>query len=50
VDSDAFLDARIANVMSFEAWKAGRDPGAPLRRLVEGLGRLRYGSSVSRRA
>jgi ubiquinone biosynthesis protein COQ9 len=49
-DSDAFLDARIANVMSFEAWKAGRDPGAPLRRLVEGLGRLRYGSSVSRRA
>jgi ubiquinone biosynthesis protein COQ9 len=49
-DSDAFLDARIANVMSFEAWKAGRDPGAPLRRLVEALGRLRYGSSVSRRA
>ena len=49
-ESDAFLDARIANVMSFEAWKAGRDPGAPLRRLVEGLGRLRYGSSVSRRA
>ena len=49
-EAEAYVDARIANVMSFEAWKARQAPGAPIRRLAEGLGRLRYGSPVSRRA
>jgi ubiquinone biosynthesis protein COQ9 len=49
-EAEAYVDARIANVMAFEAWKAKQKPGEPLRRLVEGLGRLRYGSSVSPRA
>jgi ubiquinone biosynthesis protein COQ9 len=49
-EAEAFVDARLANVMAFEAWKAKQKPGEPLRRLVEGLGRLRYGSSVSPRA
>jgi ubiquinone biosynthesis protein COQ9 len=42
-ESEAYVDARIANVMAFEAWKAKQKPGEPLRRLAEGLGRLRYG-------
>ena len=49
-EAEAYVDARIANVMSFEAWKARQAPGAPLRRLAEGLGRLRYGAPVNRRA
>ncbi len=42
--SDAFVAARIENVMAFEKWKAGKDFGAPVRRITEALGRLRYGS------
>ena len=49
-ESEAYVDARIANVMAFEAWKAKQTPGEPLRRLAEGLGRLRYGARVSPRA
>ncbi|HEY0104063.1 MAG TPA: COQ9 family protein [Brevundimonas sp.] len=42
--ADAFLARRIENVMSFEKWKAGKDFDAPLRRVSEALGRMRYGS------
>jgi ubiquinone biosynthesis protein COQ9 len=49
-EAEAYVDARIGNVMAFEAWKAKRKPGEPLRRLAEGLGRLRYGARVSPRA
>ncbi len=41
--AEARLDRRIAQVMAFEKWKAGRDPGAVGRRLAERLGRWRYG-------
>jgi len=49
-EAEAYVDARIGNVMAFEAWKAKRKPAEPLRRLAEGLGRLRYGARVSPRA
>ena len=49
-EAEAYVDARIGNVMAFEAWKAKRKPGEPLRRLAESLGRLRYGARVSPRA
>lgn len=39
----AQLDARIANVMDFERWKAGLRPGVLGERLVGVLTRLRYG-------
>ena len=41
--SDAFVAARIDNVMAFEKWKAGRDFYAPLRTATDLLARLRYG-------
>jgi ubiquinone biosynthesis protein COQ9 len=41
--ADAFVAARIENVMTFEKWKAGKDFEAPLKRLTESLSRLRYG-------
>jgi ubiquinone biosynthesis protein COQ9 len=43
--SMAFVDARIANVMSFEAWKAtaAPKPQAALHGLAAALGKLRYG-------
>ncbi|MCA3721542.1 MAG: COQ9 family protein [Phenylobacterium sp.] len=47
--AESFVDARIANVMAFEAWKARQKPGEPLRRVAEALGRLRYGAPVSPR-
>ncbi len=40
--ADAFVDARIENVMAFEKWKAGKDFDAPMRRVTEILSRLRY--------
>ena len=40
--ADAFVAARIENVMAFEKWKAGKDFEAPVRRVTEILSRLRY--------
>ena len=48
-EAEAYVDARIANVMAFEAWKAKLKPGEPLRRAAELLGRLMYGAPVSPR-
>lgn len=42
--AEAFVAARIENVMAFEKWKAGRDFDAPLRKLTEALSRVRYGA------
>jgi ubiquinone biosynthesis protein COQ9 len=36
------LDARLANVMAFEKWKAGIKPSQLVRQTAEALGRLRY--------
>lgn len=41
--SDAFVAARIENVMAFEKWKAGKDFDAPVRKATALLSRLRYG-------
>jgi ubiquinone biosynthesis protein COQ9 len=49
-EAEAYVDARIANVMAFEAWKTKLKPGEPLRRLAAGLGRLRYGGASTPRA
>ena len=43
--ADAFVAARIENVMAFETWKAGKDFEAPLKRVTDVLSRLRYGRS-----
>jgi ubiquinone biosynthesis protein COQ9 len=40
--AEAFVAARIENVMTFEKWKAGKDFEAPLRRVTDVLSRLRY--------
>lgn len=42
--SEAFVAARIDNVMSFEKWKAGKDFDAPLRKVGDLLSGLRYGA------
>jgi ubiquinone biosynthesis protein COQ9 len=42
--ADAFVAARIENVMTFEKWKAGKDFDAPLRKVADALSRLRYGA------
>ena len=42
--TEAFLAARIENVMSFEKWKAGKDFDAPLRKAADVLSRMRYGA------
>lgn len=42
--AEAFVAARIENVMAFEKWKAGMDFEVPARRLTEVLSRLRYGN------
>ncbi|MES2860521.1 MAG: COQ9 family protein [Pseudomonadota bacterium] len=42
--AEAFVAARIENVMAFEKWKAGKDFEAPIRRATEMLSRLRYGA------
>jgi ubiquinone biosynthesis protein COQ9 len=41
--AEAFVSARIDNVMAFEKWKAGKDFEKPIRRLTDILSRLRYG-------
>lgn len=41
--AEAYVDARIENVMRFERWKAGVRPGDLGRDLAAALGRLRYG-------
>lgn len=41
--AEAFVAARIENVMAFEKWKTGKDFEAPVRRATELLARLRYG-------
>lgn len=41
--AEAFVARRIENVMAFEKWKAGKDFAAPLRKVTDVLGRLRYG-------
>ena len=42
--ADAFVAARIDNVMTFEKWKGGKDFDAPLKRATDLLSRLRYGA------
>ena len=42
--ADAFVAARIENVMAFEKWKAGKDFDAPVRKVTALLSRLRYGA------
>ena len=42
--AEAFVAARIENVMAFEKWKAGKDFDAPLRKLADALSRMRYGA------
>lgn len=44
--AEAFVAARIDNVMAFETWKAGKDFDAPGRRLLDALSRLRYGAAA----
>lgn len=41
--ADAYVDARIDNVMTFETWKAKLRPVDLARELAGALGRLRYG-------
>ncbi|WP_372707307.1 COQ9 family protein [Brevundimonas sp.] len=44
--ADAFVAARIENVMAFEKWKAGKDFDAPLKRVTDMLSRMRYGAKA----
>ena len=44
--AEAFVAARIENVMTFEKWKAGKDFDAPMKRVTEMLSRMRYGAKV----
>lgn len=44
--AEAFVAARIENVMTFEKWKAGKDFEAPLRRVTDVLAKLRYGARL----
>lgn len=44
--AEAFVAARIENVMAFETWKRGHDFDAPMRKVGELLSRLRYGARV----
>jgi len=41
--AEAFVEARIDNIMTFEKWKAGKDFEAPVRRMTALLSRMRYG-------
>ena len=41
--AEAFVSARIDNVMAFEKWKAGKDFEKPIRKATELLSRMRYG-------
>ena len=40
--ADAFVAARIENVMAFEKWKAGKDLHAPFKAAAEALAKMRY--------
>lgn len=44
--AEAFVAARIENVMAFEKWKAGKDFDAPLRKVTDALSRMRYGAKA----
>lgn len=44
--AEAFVAARIDNVMAFEKWKAGKDFDAAGRRFLDVLSRLRYGDAA----
>lgn len=44
--ADAFVAARIENVMAFEKWKAGKDFDAPLKKVTDVLSRMRYGAKA----
>jgi ubiquinone biosynthesis protein COQ9 len=44
--ADAFVAARIENVMQFEKWKAGLKPAGRLERLAKTLSRFRYGTTA----
>lgn len=44
--ADKFCARRIENVMQFEKWKAGKDFDAPMRKIADFVGRLRYGAKV----
>lgn len=44
--AEAFVAARIENVMAFEKWKAGKDFDAPLRKVADALSRMRYGAKT----
>lgn len=44
--AEAFVAARIENVMAFEKWKAGKDFDAPLRKVTDVLSRMRYGAKA----
>jgi ubiquinone biosynthesis protein COQ9 len=44
-EANAYLAARIENVMAFETWKAGLKPAAIPTQLAGILGRLRYGKA-----
>lgn len=45
--AEAFVAARIENVMAFEKWKAGKDFDAPLRKMTDVLSRMRYGAKAA---
>ncbi|MDP1912456.1 COQ9 family protein [Brevundimonas sp.] len=44
--AEAFVAARIENVMAFEKWKAGKDFDAPLKKVADVLSRIRYGAKI----
>ena len=44
--AEAFVAARIENVMAFEKWKAGKDFDAPLKKVTDVLSRMRYGAKA----
>lgn len=44
--AEAFVAARIENVMAFEKWKAGKDFDAPLKKMTDVLSRMRYGAKA----
>ena len=44
--AEAFVAARIENVMAFEKWKAGKDFDAPLKKAADVLSRMRYGAKA----
>lgn len=45
-EAETYVDARVANVMAFEKWKAGLRPFDLAREVAGALGRLRYGAFI----